>query len=97
MRIRAALDRGESIGQISRMTGASRVTMRRVGYNENGDGVKRALCQAERRVRKLRTPVLVEQGRQEIEANPCQPMNPCKGRQRKQVRKKTLFPSDPPK
>ncbi len=66
--IRAALDRGETVSQIARMTGASRNTIRRV----REEGVERAPRQA---ARPARTPELVEEVRQQIENEPRQSIN----------------------
>ncbi len=66
--IQAALDRGERVSQIARMTGASRSTIRRV----REQGVERAAPQVRRRVR---TPALVEEVRQEILEDPRRSIN----------------------
>ncbi len=66
--IRAALDRGDTVSQIARMTGASRNTIRRV----REEGVERAPRQA---ARPARTPELVQQVRQQVEEDPRQSIN----------------------
>ncbi len=63
-----ASHRGERVSQIARMTGASRSTIRRV----REQGVERAAPQVRRRVR---TPALVEEVRQEILEDPRRSIN----------------------
>ena len=67
--IMAALDRGETVAHIARMTGASPHTVRRVREH----GVERA--RREQAPRPARTPELVEQVRREVEENPRQSIN----------------------